>query len=277
MSKFLVGIFALLRGIFNLSHQAQPPFARFYASAERGGVRLLQLLAQNKAENAELKVTNGPDSASIYLYDAIDKNFGVSARAMVDALDKISAKTIHLHINSPGGDVFEARAIKSVLERHPANIVAHIDGVAASAATFVMMAADEVLAVEGSLVMIHNAWAFAIGNAEDLRQTAGLLEKVDAQILDDYAKKSGKGAKQLKAWMNAETWFTPQEAIDAGLIDGIDKTGTKAAARFNLSAYANAPAAYGEESTESEDDLITDGGQALRDAALARLELIERG
>jgi ATP-dependent Clp protease protease subunit len=253
--------------------------------------KLLQLLANNEGKGKPLNVAMSEDGseASVYVYDAIDAYWGVSAKAFADALNGIKAPVIHLRINSPGGDVFEARAMKTALQEHPSRIVAHIDGLAASAASFLMLGADEIKAAPGSFVMIHNAWSFVVGNAESMRHQAKLLDKVDDTIMRDYTAKTGQTQRQIKEWMGAETWFTAQEALDAKFIDGIAEKPAKAtanAALFNLSAYQNAPKNYGAElpaddpdkaeSDEIDDATLTAEAEAGREACLARLALYER-
>lgn len=147
--------------------------------------------------------------------------WGIDAGEFVKSLSEITAKTIHLRINSPGGSVFDAEAIQTALQQHKARVVAHIDGMAASAATYVALAADEVEMSDGAMFMIHNAWTFAFGNASELVDTAALLEKIDANLLRDYQAKTGASAEQIKQWMDNETWFTAQEALTNGFVDRI--------------------------------------------------------
>jgi ATP-dependent Clp protease protease subunit len=212
--------------------------------------RLLQLLRDNHDERRELvvKVKAETDEASIYLYDVIDPWWGVAAKDFVQALNAITASKIHLHINSPGGDVFEARAMAAAIAAHKSTIVAHVDGLAASAATYVAIAAKEVEMVEGSFFMIHKAWSIALGNADDMLQMAAILEKVDGSIVADYMKKTGKTKEELVALMAAETWYTAEEAKAAGFADRIageleEEEEQAASARWNLAAYAKVPAA----------------------------------
>lgn len=247
--------------------------------------KLMQLLRDNARADAEgatghaLRVEAAADSADahIYVYDVIDAWWGASAAALVEALASVGDRHVHLHINSPGGDVFEARAMASAIVAHPARVTAHIDGVAASAATDLALAANEVRMTEGGLFMIHNSWTIAVGDKSELRSTADLLDKVDGQILADYARRTGASAEQVRAWMDAETWFTPQEALDAKFIDAID-TNTKrddagaAAARWNLAAYAHAPKLAAEPPPPAED--ITARTAAQLQANRNRLRLL---
>ncbi len=186
-------------------------------------------------------------AATIWLYDVIgaDAWGGVDAARFAQDLAGIEAPLIHLRINSPGGDVFDARAMATALRAHPARIVAHIDGLAASAASYVALAADEVAISEGAFLMIHNAWGVVLGNRHDLLEMALTLEKIDASIAADYQRKSSQDLATVQGWMDAETWFTAQQALGAGLVDRIASgaSGGKATAqqRWNLSAYPDAP------------------------------------
>jgi ATP-dependent Clp protease protease subunit len=207
--------------------------------------RLLQLIRDNQAPRA-LQVKAEGDEALIYLYDIIDPWWGVSAKDFVAALNGISAPVIHLHINSPGGDVFDARAMAAAIDAHKSKVVAHIDGLAASAATYVALAADEVEMVEGSFFMIHKAWTIALGNADEMLQMASVLEKIDGAIASDYAKKTGKPKSELLDLMAAETWYSADEAKAAGFADRITGAPSEDGAAqdrvlWNLAAYKNAP------------------------------------
>lgn len=152
----------------------------------------------------------------------------------------VKAETIHLRINSPGGDVFAARAMATALRAHQSKIIAHIDGIAASAASYVALAADEVEIAAGAFVMIHRAWGIGFGTSEDMRQLADLLDKVDGEIEADYVRETGNTAEAIKVWMDAETWFTADEAVSNGFADRLAE-GAKAQAMWNLAAFDRAP------------------------------------
>lgn len=201
------------------------PFERktareLYADAEKAAKsrvaegKPLLLSPQAKADDEE---------ATLYVYDAIGSWFGIAASDFVQALADIKAKTIHLRIQSPGGSVFEAEAMQTALQQHPARVIAHIDGMAASAATTLALGADEVEISDGGMFMIHNAWNIAIGNADDMLEMAAHLEKVDANIAADYQRKTGASLEQIKEWMDAETWFSAAEALEHGFVDRIYK------------------------------------------------------
>lgn len=207
--------------------------------------KLLQLAIDNKAAPKSFAVECNADGneATIYVYDVIDDYYGVSAQSFCDALNAITAPTINLRINSPGGDVFSARAMVTAIAAHKSTIVAHIDGLAASAASYLALSSDEVVMSEGSFLMIHQAWTGTYGNADDLTATAALLTKIDASIVADYARKTGMPADKIAAMMAAETWMDASEAIAKGFADSVttNTKGTKAKSTWNLSAYANAP------------------------------------
>jgi ATP-dependent Clp protease, protease subunit len=221
----------------------------------------LKLLAANKARG-QFKIDPPraeADAATVWLYDVIVNNAdeaewfgGVAPEPFAKALREIKAGTIHLRINSPGGSVFAARAIEQALREHPAQVVAHIDGYAASAASVVMLGADKIVAAPGAMVMIHNAWTLAMGNADDLKETAALLEKIDGTLAASYAARAAAKAngditatrEQFAQAMAAETWFTAEEAQAAGLVDEVVSPEPAAQARaqaWDLSAYAHAP------------------------------------
>ena len=187
-------------------------------------------------------------AATVWLYDVIgaDAWGGVDAARFAQDVAAIQAPVIHLRINSPGGDVFQARAMATALQEHPARIVAHIDGLAASAASYVALAADEVEISEGAFLMVHNAWGVVLGNRHDLMEMALTLEKIVASIALDYQTKTGQDLATVQGWMDAETWFTALEALDAGLVDRIANSYAPDSVvmpqqRWNLSAYSDAP------------------------------------
>jgi len=129
----------------------------------------------------------------------------------------------------------------TALRQFKGTVIAHIDGIAASAATWVALAADEVAIGDGAFFMIHNSWTFAMGDKATMLDTAALLEKIDGTIVADYARKTGKGEEEIRAWMDAETWFTGQEAVDNGFADRLAEEKANVDNAWNLDAYRNAP------------------------------------
>ena len=219
--------------------------------------QLMSLYGLNRAAPRLFKAVKNEDNSEVtlYLYDMIVSDAmtaewyggGIDPLTFATELASITAGTIHLRINSPGGDVFAARAIEQALKEHPANIIAHIDGVAASAATYIALAANEVRMNDGAMFMIHNAWTWAAGDRNDLTKTATLLGKIDGTLAKTYADKTGKTVDEITKLMDAETWFTAQEALDYGFADLIDngtdgdKKAAKNRATWNMAIYKNAP------------------------------------
>lgn len=182
----------------------------------------------------------GDDAVEILLYDVIGEDAlfggGVSAKAFRSQLKAVKSKRIDLRVNSPGGSVFDAAAMMAALDEHKAEITAHVDGVAASAASVVIMAADRIRVGWNALVMIHNPHALVMGGAEEMLRMAELLEKAKGQLLDAYSRRPNAAKReQLSAWMDDETWFTGAEAVEAGLADEV--AGPVAVAAL-ASAYA---------------------------------------
>ncbi|MEN3213602.1 Clp protease ClpP [Methylorubrum populi] len=256
--------------------------------------KLLQLLEANRDRSSfRVKAEDGSDEATIYVYGAIGDYYGIDPQSFVRELAAITASIIHLRINSPGGDVFAARAMKTALEQHAAKVIAHIDGLAASAASFLMLAADEIEISEGAFVMIHQPWTYAVGSADELRASAAVLDKVGLAIVGDYVRRTGKSEEEVLAWMKAETWFTADEAVENGFCDRKagdagaagdpeqeepaeepaerDPEAPSASNLFDLSAYRNAPRALKQRKLTPFDALAAD-----RQRAEARLALIER-
>lgn len=196
---------------------------------------------ENPARQYRMTPTNDAGEATIYLYDVIDPYFGVSAEQFVKDLRSISAATIHLRVNSPGGDVFEGRAIATAIRQHAARVISHVDGMAASAASWIALAGDEVEISDGSFFMIHKAWSFAFGNADDLMEAAALLEKIDEDLVREYVAETGQPEDQIREWLRAETWFNADEAVENGFADrkAAEFDGSKNA--WDLSVYGHVP------------------------------------
>lgn len=192
--------------------------------------------------------------AELRLYDPIDSyggEFGVSAKEFAKVLDGIpeTVNEIRLHINSPGGEVFEGIAIANSLRNHKARVVAHVDGIAASSASFIAASADEVVMGRNSQMMVHDAMGFAVGNAKTMADMVAVLDKISDNIASFYAEKAGGSVEEWRAVMLAETWFSASEAVDAGLADSVDEKPEADAVtnRFDLSIFnyagrENAPA-----------------------------------
>lgn len=195
---------------------------------------------------AEVKATvTDAGVATIRLYDPVDSwggPFGVSAKEFVEVLDALPDDTeeIQLLINCPGGEVWEGMAIYNSLRSHKARIVTVVEGLAASAASFIAMAGDEVIMRPASELMIHDAWIVGIGNADGLREIADRIDAETMLIAEIYADKAGTPADMWREAMRAETWFSPSEAVEAGLADRVEPGVPSPAAsanRFNLASF----------------------------------------
>lgn len=164
--------------------------------------------------------------ATLRLFDPVDSwggDWGVSAKEFAVALGMLpeDTHTIQLHINSPGGEVFEAVTILNQLRQHPAKVVAVVDGLAASAASFIATGADEVVMAPNATLMIHDAWGITIGDATDMRKAGDLLDRLSNNIAAIYASKAGGTTEDWRTAMLAESWYSAQEAVDAGLADSV--------------------------------------------------------
>lgn len=209
-----------------------------------------KLLINNRGRGSPLEVLASGDESVVYLYDSIVSDEmtaewigGVAADTFVKTILSIRTPTIHLRINSPGGDVFAGRAMAQALKETQSTVIAHVDGYAASAASYVALAADEVLIAEGGMFMIHQAWSLAYGNSEDMAAMSVLLEKIDDSLLKTYEKETGNTPEQLMEWMKAETWFTAEESVKYGFADDIASGKVKNICKWDLSAYKSAPKA----------------------------------
>lgn len=186
-------------------------------------------------------------TAVLRLYDPVDSYgefWGVSAKEFAQALDDLPSNIteIRLHINSPGGDVFDGVAIVNALRAHSARVVAVVDGIAASAASFIAAAADETLMAPNSELMIHDAWGLCVGNAAEMQQMAEMLDHISDNIASIYAAKAGGTVADWRAAMAKETWYSAKEAVAAGLADAVQELAAPVAAqnRHDLSIFTYA-------------------------------------
>jgi len=163
------------------------------------------------------------DNTIISIMDVIGMDFwtgeGVTAKRVSGALRAIGNKPVTVEINSPGGDFFEGLAIYNVLREHPKNVTVKVLGLAASAASVVMLAGDTIQIARAGFVMIHNVWVMAIGNRNDMRDVADWLEPFDGMAADLYAARTGLSVKQAAKLMDSETWIGGAEAVEQGFAD----------------------------------------------------------
>lgn len=211
------------------------------------------------------------DEATIYIYDEIS-SWGITAKQFVKDLNEVTAKTINLKINSPGGNVFDGITIFNALKDHNAKVHVKIDGLAASIASVIAMAGDTVDIAKNAMMMVHKAWTIAIGNANDMEDTAKVLNKIDDTLVTTYAGKTGLATNKINELMSDETWLNADEAKELGFVDTIGGE-SDAKASFDLSKYNKVPqaaldrfAAQHDKAQASERELE----QILRDAGCSK-------
>lgn len=200
-----------------MSKRNQLPVANFEGK-NKGGISPMAFDRWNPAIKASDEGEN-----TIGIYDPIGYDYwddsGVTAKRISAALRSLDGADVVVNINSPGGDVFEGLAIYNLLREYKGHVTVRVLGVAASAASFIAMAADEIQIARAGFFMIHNAWTGLWGNRNDLRETADFLEQIDDTIADIYHVKSGLSIVDLKADMDKERWINGRDAIDSGFAD----------------------------------------------------------
>lgn len=175
---------------------------------------------------------SGDKTADIYIYDEIGY-WGVTARQFASSMKALGdLDHINLHIHSPGGDVFDGIAIYNLLNSHTASKTVYIDGLAASMASVIAMVGNPIIMPENAMMMVHKPWGITGGDANDMRDYADLLDKVEAVLIPSYAKKTGKTPDELALMLGEETWMTAQECLEHGFADQIS-TAVQAMARIN--------------------------------------------
>lgn len=161
----------------------------------------------------------------ITMFETIGEDFwtggGVTAKKVASQLKAIGPRPVEVHVNSPGGDMFEGIAIFNILREHPQPVTVKVMGMAASAASIIAMAGDTIEIGAASFLMIHNCWVLAMGNRHDMRETAEWLEPFDQAMVDLYASRTGKDAKFIAKWMDAETYMSGSQAIERGFADAL--------------------------------------------------------
>jgi ATP-dependent protease ClpP protease subunit len=207
--------------------------------------------------------------AEVVIYDEIGAH-GVSAKGFLAELGALpEGAPIDLRLNSPGGSVFDAVAIHNAIRRHEGTVTVWIDGIAASAASYVAMAGDEIVMPENAFLMIHDPAGLVMGTAEDMRAMAEALDKVGDSLAAGYAAKSGRAADEIAALMAAETWLDATEALALGFADRIAEP-VRIAASFDIGRFRNAPPALADAvaaEPEADDAQTAANAQSAGDAA----------
>jgi len=211
------------------------------------------------------------DESSVYIYDEIGY-YGITADAFIRELNNITAKKINLHLNTPGGSVFDGVAIYNAAINHPATVHTHIDGLAASMGSIIALAGEKVFMASNAMFMMHNPWSIVIGDAATMRKEADLLDKISSSsLIKTYTDKSGKDEKEIKGLMDAETWMSAEDAKAAGFVDEITgKNEAAAKVSFDLSCFTKVPVALKEKPAEEPKEIIV-----TQNVRRKRLELVE--
>lgn len=200
-----------------------------------------------------MKASTDGKSADVFIYGEITKyaweEYGeVSSITFKNELDSLGndVEVINLYINSPGGSVFEAMAIIAMLQRHPAKIISHVDGVAASCASVIPMISEKVIMPANALMMIHHAMTGAWGNATQLRKAADDVERISQSMCQYYLDKAGDklDSETLNEMLKEDTWLTAEQALEIGLCDEIVTANNAVAFAFDekfAQQYKNVP------------------------------------
>lgn len=200
-----------------------------------------------------MKASANGKTADVFIYGEITKyaweEYGeVSSITFKNELEALGdgIETINLYINSPGGSVFEAMAIIAMLKRHPADIISHIDGVAASCASVLPMISKRIIMPNNSLMMIHHAMTGAWGNAKQLRKAADDVERISQAMCQYYLDRSGEkmSEEMLYEMLEEDTWLTAEQCLELGLCDEIVEANQAVAYAFDdkwAKQYQNVP------------------------------------
>jgi ATP-dependent Clp protease protease subunit len=183
------------------------------------------------------------ETGEIFLYDGIgDSWWGmIDAATVIADLNQMPAKRITLRISSPGGSVDEGRLIYNALKRHKGGVDVVVDSSAYSIASYIAMAGDRVVMAKNAMMMLHNPWTMAFGDSAELRKMADVLDKYRDSIIDAYTDKSEKDKKAVTAILDAETWYTAQEAVDAGFATEVGDIIAGDAPKFAKAMYTGKP------------------------------------
>lgn len=175
--------------------------------------------------NPNIRAANDGADNVVTIYEHIGEDFwsggGMTSKRMGGILRALGNVDIQVNINSYGGDVFEGIAIYNQLAQHKGKVTINVVGIAASAASIIAMAGDEILMGEGAMLMIHNAWTIGVGNKNDFAQIVEQMQNIDDSLVSIYEARSGVKSKDIQKLMDAETFMTAQQAIDDGFADGM--------------------------------------------------------
>lgn len=173
-----------------------------------------------RAEDSPCFRVVNAETPRLYVFGMIG-GFDLDATEFVQAVHGITAKNIDLHVNSPGGFVWDGMVMYEALKSHKATVTAHVDGLAASAASFLIQAADHRIMATGSRGMVHDAQVVAFGSPAEVREAADLGDAVSDDIASIYAERAGGKPAAWRTAMRATTWYSAQQMVDAGLADRV--------------------------------------------------------
>lgn len=235
-----------------------------------------------------LKLDTSGGVPQLYLYGMIARESWwtddevISSSAVLRLLETLDpGAELIVRINSEGGDVFEGVAIYNALARRGARVEVQVDALAASIASVIAMAGDEIVVAGNALLMVHQAWTWADGNADELEKVAETLRTVDATILDTYVARVGDKStrEQIEEWVKAETWLTPAEAVERGFADRVGELKTGVSASVRAGRFKHTPASL--LASPAKQGEATEGTQPTRrttslPAIAARLKAVRR-
>lgn len=209
--------------------------------------RIPGIRAQARSDKPWYQFRNvAADEAELFLYEEIG-GWGIYAEDFIAELKQVTAPKLRVRMSSPGGSVFEGIALANALRAHPADVTVQVDGLAASIASVIAMAADQVVVQPQAMIMVHEASGLCLGNSQDMADMAALLDKISGNIADAYAAKAGGTRDDWRQVMVNETWYTAEEAVEAGLADEMvqpkkkpDSDGAEPEMRtFDLTSYGS--------------------------------------
>jgi len=211
------------------------------------------------------KIENKATSTDVYIYG--DIGWETTAKDFTQEIRTIY-NDINLHLNTPGGNVFDGNAIFNELKAHPSTVNVYIDGMAASIGSIIAMAGDTINIAKNGFVMIHNPFTMAVGNSEEIRKTADMLDKVKDSLVQTYTEKTGVSASKIVEWMDDATWFNAEESLEHGFATNIvGKVDIED--KFDLTVYNHVPAdvaeMYQKQVYKNESLSIRSVEKALRD------------
>lgn len=212
--------------------------------------------------------------ATVYIYDEISF-WGITAQDIAEEITSLDVDHIDLHINSPGGWVFDGVAIYNLFQQHKATVDVYVDGIAASIASVIAMAGDNVFIAENAMLMIHKPYVLMVGDADELRKEADVLDQIEKVIINTYRSRVDMPEDEMAALLADETWIDAGTAVELGFATSTVANRREAASvvsRIDFSAFANAPQRWSLREPLSEPDEATTPPRALLERQVALLQ-----